>query len=179
MNLKRIYLAGPEVFLPDANDLFQRRIEYAASKGFLAKSPFDAGPHPAGITGTELARRIFQANYQLIDESEIIIANCNVFRGALADDGTAWEIGYGAAKGKIIFGFIDQKIPLPEIVEKHIPTMQHSSGYRIDPQGYLVNETFGNSVNLMLEYSIEQSGGQLVEGKFEDCMDMVAKVTKK
>ena len=34
----------------------------------------------------------------------------------------------------------------------------------MDEDGFLVNEDFGNSINLMLEYSIEKSGGALIEG---------------
>lgn len=176
MSTQKIYLAGPEVFLPDANELFRQRIEYAASKGFQAKSPFDAGPHPAELNGIELARTIYSANCKLIEQSDIVVANCNTFRGALVDDGTAWEIGYACAHSKVIFGFIDRKIPLPEIVEKSIETVADESGYRKDLQGYLVNEDFGNSINLMLEYSIEKSGGLLTEGTFEDCLDRLAEM---
>ncbi len=90
------------------------------------------------------------------------------------DDGTAFEIGYAFSLGKKIYGYTKIILPLPEIVKKNVGTVPHSTGFAIDKDGYLVNEDFGNSLNLMLEFSIEKSDGLLVEGEFEDCLKRLA-----
>ena len=54
-----------------------------------------------------------------------------------------------------------------------ISTNQHDSGYAIDQEGYLLNEDFGNSINLMLEFSILDSGGSLVLGNLETVLKLI------
>ena len=170
-----IYLAGPDVFRPDANAHFQRIKEKAHSMGFEAFSPFDSEVRPENLSGLDLARHIFQENEKLIQRCDLVLANCNAFRGALVDDGTSYEIGFAAALGKTIYGYIDARKPLPEIVASRIPVTDHSSGYPIDEDGFLVNEDFGNSINLMLEYSIEQSGGKLIEGDAIQALEVMTR----
>jgi nucleoside 2-deoxyribosyltransferase len=168
---KSIYLAGPEVFLPDASQYFEEARELCKSYGYVGVSPFDGEPiHSNGI---EKAREIFQNNCRLIQECSIVIANCNAFRGALVDDGTAFEIGYAHALGKKIFGFMEKSGMLPDLVSQKIKTLPHKSGYLIDEAGYLLNEDFGNGINLMMEIAIFSSGGQLVEGNLESVLKLL------
>lgn len=166
--MKKIYLAGPEVFLPDSLKVLEHHKSVCKDFGFFGLSPFDG--EVTTETGLDRAEKIFLENCKLIVQADIILANCNTFRGALVDDGTSFEIGYAHALKKKIYGFIDLKKPLPEIVSSKIPTTLHESGYRIDKEGYLLNEDFGNSINLMLEFAIKQSGGLLIQGNFLDAM---------
>ncbi|WP_016756993.1 nucleoside 2-deoxyribosyltransferase [Leptospira santarosai] len=167
---ERIYLAGSDVFPEDSVSVLQDRRSFCASLGFDALSPFDSEIPIDPIRNLELARKIFLGNIELIQRANFVLANCNPFRGALVDDGTAFEIGYAFSLGKKIYGYTKSIFPLPEIVKKNVGLFPHSTGYAIDKDGYLVNEDFGNSLNLMLEFSIEKSGGVLVEGEFEDCL---------
>lgn len=170
---KKIYLAGPEVFLPNAYDIFLRFKELCTQYNFVGISPFDSVIETSNlveITSLDTARNIFLGNANLILNSDIIIANCNSFRGPLVDDGTSWEIGYAYGLGKKMVGYTSRKLPLIENVKNRITTLPHASGFSIDLDGYLVNENFGNSINLMLEFSIEKMGGKLIEGDFEDCL---------
>ncbi|MBW0435479.1 nucleoside 2-deoxyribosyltransferase [Leptospira yasudae] len=176
--MKTIYLAGPEVFLPDAFAVLQDRKSLCSSFGFNALSPFDSDIPTDLKKDVDLARRIFFGNLELIQKADLILANCNPFRGPLVDDGTSFEIGYGFSLGKKIYGYTKTILPLPEIVKRNIPVLPHSSGYAIDKDGYLLNEDFGNCLNLMLEYSIEKSGGLLVEGDFELCLKSLAEREK-
>ncbi|MEM7180911.1 MAG: nucleoside 2-deoxyribosyltransferase [Spirochaetota bacterium] len=177
MQESKIYIAGPEVFLPNADDVLAHNKALCADYGFIGLSPLDTEivqsrePH----SPIELAEKIFQANCQLIDECDIVIANCNPFRLAIVDDGTSFEIGYAFANQKLIYGHIRKKKPLPEIVQERIATGLHKSGYLIDREGYLLNEDFGNTINLMLEFSILNSGGKLSEGSFEDCLRTIVR----
>jgi nucleoside 2-deoxyribosyltransferase len=169
--MKKIYLAGPEVFLPDSIKVLEHHKSICKEFGFLGLSPFDG--EVTTEKGLDRAEKIFLENCKLILQADIILANCNTFRGALVDDGTSFEIGYAHVLQKKIYGFIDSKKILPEIVASKIPTTPHESGYRIDSEGYLLNEDFGNSINLMLEFAIKQSGGSLVEGNFLDTIRMI------
>ena len=90
------------------------------------------------------------------------------------DDGSSFEIGFAKVLGKVIFGYLDHRKPLLELVENRIPTSSHSSGYRIDNDGYLLSEDFGNSINLMLEFAILESGGQLIQGNFEETIQVIS-----
>lgn len=135
----------------------------------MALSPFDSEIQNDLERNQDLARKIFFGNLELIQRSDIVLANCNSFRGPLVDDGTAFEIGYAYSLGKKIYGYAKSLLPLPENVKRSIFTSPHSSGYEIDKEGYLLNEDFGNSLNLMLQYAIESSG-VLIEGEFEDVL---------
>ncbi|MCC5816649.1 MAG: nucleoside 2-deoxyribosyltransferase [Leptospira sp.] len=170
----KIYLAGPEVFLPNAHEVLGHHKELCKKYGFTGLSPFDSVLEGKDLKGMDLARGIYLANAKLIKECDILIANCVSFRGPLVDDGTAWEIGYAFALGKKIYGFIDKYIPVNENVAQRVPTKQHESGFLIDGDGYLLNEDFGNAVNLMLEFSIEESGGKFIEGGFEDILKLLS-----
>jgi nucleoside 2-deoxyribosyltransferase len=172
MNLKgKIYLAGPEVFLPDATTYFEHAKKICSFYGYEGISPFDG--EPIQETGLHKADLIFQNNCGLIESVQFVIANCNAFRGALVDDGTAFEIGYAFGLRKKIFGFLDHISPLLENIADRIETSEHDSGYRMDKQGYLVNEDFGNCINLMLEMAIQKSGGRLVEGTLETVLALL------
>jgi nucleoside 2-deoxyribosyltransferase len=169
--MKKIYLAGPEVFLPNSLEILDSHKLKCKEYGFIGLSPFDG--EVTTEKGLERAKKIFQENCKLIQEADLVIANCNFFRGALIDDGTAFEIGYAKAFGKKIYGYIKKKSSLIELVQEKIPTIQHISGYRIDTDGYLLNEDFGNSINLMMEFAILESGGFLVEGDFESVLKQI------
>jgi hypothetical protein len=68
---------------------------------------------------------------------------------------------------------VESKKTLPEFVERKKPTCQHSTGYRVDNDGYLLNEDFGNSINSTLEFTIFESSEQLMEGNFEDAIHVI------
>lgn len=169
--MQTIYLAGPEVFLPNAMEVLSEAKVLCTSFGYRALTPFDG--EVTDQIQLAKAKQIFKENVSLIHQSDIVIANCNPFRGACVDDGTAFEIGYAYAKGKRVFGYLNDKRSLPEIVRSKIVTKPHISGYAIDEDGYLLNEDFGNSINLMLEFSILESGGSLVLGNLKTVLELL------
>ena len=101
----KLYLAGPEVFLPDA-------VEYAATQralcdryGFTALHPLD-NSLDLGNQDLDTAMRIYRGDVQQIRDCDIVVANCNGFRGMCMDDGTAYELGFANALGKPSYGYI-------------------------------------------------------------------------
>ena len=52
------------------------------------------------INASDILTTIYVINVKDIDEADVVVANVEPFRGACVDDGTAFEIGMAAAKGK-------------------------------------------------------------------------------
>ena len=96
---RKIYLAGPDCFRADAFEHFATLKAEATSKGMHAFSPLDS---EVDINAADILKVIYEINVQDIDEADVVLANVEPFRGACVDDGTAFEIGMAAAKGKPI-----------------------------------------------------------------------------
>ncbi|WP_329959614.1 nucleoside 2-deoxyribosyltransferase [Leptospira santarosai] len=125
--MKGIYLAGSDIFLPDSFRFCKIKITLR-SLAFNALSPFDSNIPIDPIRNLELARKIFLGNIELIQRANFVLENCNPFRGAFVDDGTAFEIGYAFSLGKKIYGYTKSILPLPEIVKKNVGLFPHSTG---------------------------------------------------
>ena len=169
MTKPKLYLAGPEVFLPNA-------LEYAAEQralceryGFVALHPLD---NSLDLTAQDMATamRIFRGDIQQIRDCDLVVANCNGFRGVCMDDGTAYELGFGNALGKPSYGYIRELTPQVARTIRDYPTTPHDGDVHIDREGYLVTDDFGTSINLMMQCGMIDGGGRLIEGGFEDCL---------
>ncbi len=103
----KLYLAGPDVFLPDADAIGDAKRARIAAAGGIALWPLDTvletdpETHPKPL----VARAIFDANRALIEQADALLANLTPFRGPSADPGTVWELGFAYALGKPIFGY--------------------------------------------------------------------------
>lgn len=135
----KLYLAGPDVFAPDAEARFQRMREACLTAGFIPLTPAD-NAFPPGLTDRGLAAWIKEANRQLIDAADTVVANISPFRGPNMDPGTAWEIGYAEAKGLPVFLWTEE----PKLLEERTA----GTGGR-DPDGWVI-ESFGLAENLMI-----------------------------
>ena len=89
-----IYLAGPDVFHPDAAELALRHKALCHSYGYTPLHPYDQ-------TATTSAA-IFQTNVAMISQADVVLANLDPFRGPEVDSGTAFEIGFAAARSKLV-----------------------------------------------------------------------------
>lgn len=154
----KIYLAGPDIFRPDAH-------EWAASaKALCARYGFEALlPTESQASDPE---RIFTANCALIRKAQVVIANLNPFRGVEPDSGTAFELGLAYALNKRLFGYIDRMEPLAQRVAAFNGIPFDAEQPR-DAHGWSV-ENFNLPVNLMLAISTH-----LVEGGLEDCLRLI------
>ena len=83
----KIYLAGPEVFFPDADELGARKKQICEQYGFTGLFPLDTQIEPAA-TASATGLLISHENEQLIRVCDLVIANLTPFRGASADVGT-------------------------------------------------------------------------------------------
>jgi nucleoside 2-deoxyribosyltransferase len=157
----KIYLAGPDVFRPDAKQWAEQARELCRRYGFKPLTPLD---HPA----TEPSD-IFQANVDLIKKCQIVVANLNPFRGAEPDSGTTWELGYAAGLDKKLFGYISSGETVVDRVRRieGQETPLSPTGHPIDRHGHHI-EDFQLSHNLMLAMSV-----QMVIGGLEECLKAI------
>lgn len=145
----RVYLAGPDVFLPDPGAAAAAMKAACAAVGLEGLFPLDASLSPGpGEPPQAFAARIRAANLDLIRSAQGVIANVSPFRGPSADDGTAYEMGFATALGLPVFPWSDDVRPLLERTRVRLPLTRDADGWR-DAETMLVEE-FGLPVNLML-----------------------------
>ena len=85
----KVYLAGPDVFLPDADRIGRLKRDICKRHGLEGLFPLDGNPPESD---EPLSLRVFRANTTLMDQADAIIANLTPFRGPSADCGTVFEL---------------------------------------------------------------------------------------
>lgn len=154
-NIKQvIYLAGPDVFRPNAIDLAEKAKMLCAQFGHIGLSPVDS---PAISS-----KAIFLGNIGLIKKATMVIANLTPFRGAEVDTGTAFEVGMAVAMGKRVIGYVDRNEEMIARVGRCFGPLTADKDVLRDENQDLV-ENFGNPVNLMIAESCEIVVGGLQE----------------
>jgi len=159
MSSPTIYLAGPEVFLPEAREIGLRKKGLCEEFGFIGLYPLD--PDHAETSGETLDQRIFVANLTLMREADAGLFNLSPLRGVNADPGTAFELGFFAALGKPVFAYTNAAKPLFDRVAAAHGAHAAPEGDYCDANGLLI-ENFGNTENLMLDGALKAQGRRIV-----------------
>ena len=177
----KVYLAGPDVFLPDAVDIGRTKAAICAAYGLTGLFPLD---NQVDRTGADASLRIFRGNEAMMDAADGIIANLTPFRGPGADAGTVYELGYMAARGKLCLGYSND----PRLYVERVAAwtgLKSGDGVLSDPQGLTV-ENFGLADNLMMIHALDLHGCPLVKPRtapadlwhdlacFETCVGLAA-----
>jgi len=177
--MRAVYLAGPDVFLPDALDIGRRKIEICRGHGVSVLYPLDNV-----VSAADASLRIFKANEAMMDRADAIIANLTPFRGPGADGGTAYELGYMAARGKLCLGYSNDPVIYADRARR-FTDITAQGGRLVDADGLTV-EDFGHTDNLMMVHALDLYGAPLVLPRerpndiwhdltaFEVCVAMVA-----
>lgn len=160
----KVYLAGPEVFLPNAREMLDAKAELARQAGFDPLSPGDLLIPPAE-TKIGHGCNINAVDEQMMLEADAIIANLTPFRGIAADTGTSYELGFMCALGKPVFAYTNVAANHFTRIVQHYgnsPTQDDTGRYR-GPDGLSI-ENFDMADNLMLHGGIIRRGGVVVVG---------------
>jgi len=156
---RRIYLAGPEVFLPDPLAAGRRKQALCAAHGFEGVFPLDAALDLAGLEKPEAARRISLANEALMRSCDLLIANLTPFRGVSADAGTAFEVGFMRGLGRPVLGYTNTPLDL----RRRSETARAGPALPFDCDSATVAiEDFDLAENLMIEMAVMEAGGSVV-----------------
>lgn len=147
--MKTIYLAGPDVFEPDALIQGETLKALCAAYGFEGLFPLDnvigVHEHPH-----QTAEAIRVANLELIRRADMVMANLNPFRGFEPDSGTVYEVGFAEALGKPVFAYAADRRHMIERLREH---------QRLGADASMCNEgksieSFGLSHNLMFTHTL-------------------------
>ena len=179
----KIYLAGPDVFLPDAIDIGRRKVELCRRHGVIGLYPLD---HAVDRTAEDVSLQIFRGNETMMIAADAIIANLTPFRGPGADAGTVYELGYMAGCGKLCLGYSNDPSCYADRV-RQFTDLSSRAGRLVDALGLAV-EDFGLTDNLMMIHALDLHGCALVAprqappdiwhdlGAFETCVNMAARL---
>jgi nucleoside 2-deoxyribosyltransferase len=155
----RLYLAGPEVFLPDAPAMARAKQDLCTRHGFEGVFPLDASLDLAGLPKREQARRISAANEAAMRSCAALIANLTPFRGVSMDAGTAFEVGFTRALGRPVLGYTNVVADYRRRAEAYrratVPAPDADA-----PD--VAIEDFDLAENLMIEVAILASGGEVI-----------------
>jgi nucleoside 2-deoxyribosyltransferase len=176
-----VYLAGPDVFLPDALDIGRRKVDLCTRHGLIGLYPLDNAIDRAA---KDASLAIFRGNENMMIEADAIIANLTPFRGPGADAGTVYELGFMAGHGKLCLGYSNDPSPYADRVREFTDVNSHDA--RLADALGLTVEDFGLSDNLMMIHALDLHGCALVVPRqapadiwrdlagFESCVRMAA-----
>ncbi|MDD2877766.1 MAG: nucleoside 2-deoxyribosyltransferase [Acidiphilium sp.] len=136
------YLAGPDVFLPNATEHAARKVALAARYGITALAPLNDASTTA-MDQDRAWRAIFHKDIAMMEASDIIIANLTPFRGASADAGTLVELGWFLGRGRPVFGYSNSAARFDARSRAHTMVLP-------DDCTGLTHEGFGLADNLMV-----------------------------
>jgi nucleoside 2-deoxyribosyltransferase len=177
----KVYLAGPDVFLPDAVDIGRRKVELCARHGLAGLYPLD---NAIDLAAGDASMQIFRGNEAMMNEADAIIANLTPFRGPGADTGTVYELGYVAGRGRLCLGYTNDPSGYADRV-REFTEVTSRGGRLVDAQGLTV-EDFGLADNLMMIHALDLHGCTLIRPRqmpadiwqdlsaFETCVRIVA-----
>jgi nucleoside 2-deoxyribosyltransferase len=150
--MKSAYLAGPDVFLPDASDHAERKVAICARHGILGCPPLNEDiARLKALPDAAAWLAIFRKDIAMMEASDSIIANLTPFRGASADAGTLIELGWFFARGKPVFGYSNSSTPFAARSERQIAALP-------DPLPGLTVGGFGLADNLMIAGAVLEGG---------------------
>jgi nucleoside 2-deoxyribosyltransferase len=168
----RIYLAGPDVFLPDAALQAERKKAICAAHGLAGVSPLDPTTDDPAWLDLPVWQLIAYRNEAHIRACQAIIADLTPFRGPSADAGTVYEVGFGRALGLAIFAYSGDPLPYASRVLALLGARARPDGGDWRDADTMLVESFGCTDNLMIDAGVVGSGGALVVAARSDPRDL-------
>lgn len=159
--MRKVYLAGPEVFLPNGREIIEAKRALCRAHGLEPASPVDLG----GRTFSSKFERglyVSKANEEIMRGADAVVANLTPFRGISADVGTVYEVGFMCALGRPCFGYSNTTLRYLERVKSGFycgATTIRADGGHIGSDGHRI-EDHDMIDNLMIDGGIVASGGK-------------------
>lgn len=169
-----IYLAGPEVFLPDPAQAGEdkkaliQRLNEQNNWPFrlVGLYPMDT-EIPAFKPDRDTGLRIYRANIGLMDKAHFIAANMVRFRGPSMDVGTAFEMGYMRGAGKPVYAYYDAEPFYGKSESPGLYPARVATYYKLDPTNPQTDidgqsiENFAMADNLMMMGALDDAGADI------------------
>lgn len=155
----RVYLAGPEVFLPDALEVAAAKKRICAAYGLDGVFPLDPPPR-APPANRPYWMRIYLGNEAHLRSCDALIANLTPFRGPSADVGTVFELGFMRALGRPVLGYSNAGADFLDRTRAFLgaAARRRGDGGWEDTEAMGL-EDFGLGDNLMVDGGIAAAGG--------------------
>ncbi len=166
MRKKKIYLAGFDVFFPDAREVLDRKKELCEVYGYEGLAPLD-NEVDFSQPKAKIRKEIYDANIKLIQEADILCVNLNAFRHGEPDPGTVFEIGYGVGLGKEVYVYLDSAESMLEKTRTNDAHCVCKDGVWYDGNGLMI-EDFDGMFNLMITESTT-----IINGTLEDVLEKI------
>lgn len=165
--MKKIYLAGFEVFELNAVEILNNHKQLCTEYGFTGLIPFDTN---VDFTQSEdsVRKDIFNENIKLISDCDIIIANMNTFRGGEVDSGTVFELGYAKALNKEIYFYSNDNRTAVEKAQDFDSDTKEIDGFIYDKNNLMI-EGFNSKFNIMINEC-----GQFIHGDLETVLKHIS-----
>lgn len=151
----KVYLAGFDVFRPDAENVFELLCSEARRFGLTPITPLDGESPLSGVSPQAIARQIFRSNIEKLASADAVIAHLAPFRGIEPDSGTVFEVGYAIARGIPVVGYGVPAATYAERVGADTPCIRCDAGLLRERSSGMLVEDFGLRLNLMLACSID------------------------
>jgi nucleoside 2-deoxyribosyltransferase len=146
------YLAGPDVFLPDAPAHGARKAAICATHGITALLPLNEDVATlAAMQPQEAWCAIYAKDLAMMERADLVIANLTPFRGVSADAGTPVELGWFLGRGRPIFGYSNSATAFEDRNRTQVAAVP-------DPMPGLTVRGFGLPDNLMIAGAVESGG---------------------
>lgn len=144
----RIYLAGPDVFVPSASTIFAKLASQCRKLGLTPLAPLDSEESATNSLD------IYKKNLEKLLNADAVLANLNPFRSATEPDcGTAFEVGYAVALGLPVAGWLfDANKSYEARISASSGTSRTDNGRVLSVADSLYVEDFDLPVNLMLAH---------------------------
>nr|WP_067293172.1 nucleoside 2-deoxyribosyltransferase [Marinobacterium profundum] len=177
MSVLKVYIAGPDVFWPNALEAGAAKVELCTRYGFEGLFPLDSALQLEGLAPREAGMAIYRANINLMQKADLLVANMTPFRGPSLDAGTAFELGFMTGLGKPVWGYsLDGRLYADRVA---------TDNSAADTDGMTI-ERFDMADNLMLIGAIADSGAELLARQatpelqqhlrlFEQLLQLIAK----
>lgn len=128
--IQRVFLSGPDLFMPDGPDLLAAKRAACTAAGFDGVHAKDGAG--AGLPGELRARTVYAEVIAALRTCDAVVANLTPWRGPHPDPGTVFEAGFAGGLGLPVFAYLN--VPDAGLAD-HRDRVADAVGAALDAQG--------------------------------------------